>query len=31
MKLFTNMMLIIDKAILSLIELYLGKDNTIDE
>ena len=31
MKLFTNMMLIIDKAILSLIELYLGKDNTTDE
>jgi len=31
MKLLTNMMLIIDKAILSLIELYLGKDNTIDE
>lgn len=31
MKLFTNMMLIIDKAILSLIELYLGKGNTTDE
>ena len=31
MKLFTNLMSMIDKAILTLIELYLGKDNIADE
>jgi hypothetical protein len=31
MKLFTNLMSMIDKAILTLIELYLGEDNIADE
>ena len=31
MKLFTNLLQTIDSAILTLIELFLGKENTIDD
>ena len=31
MKLFTNLLQRIDSAILTLIELFLGKENTIDD
>ena len=31
MKLFTNLLQTIDNAILTLIELFLGKENTIDD
>ena len=31
MKLFTNLLKMIDKAISNLMELYIGKDNIADE